>query len=105
MLILFFAHPKKDLIWVYLPLFNFFAALLFPTSTSMISSYAEKKSQGEILGIVQSMQSLAFAVSPLAAGTLLGSHPHMPFFIGGIAMLIAFLLLYKSSFKKPFSIL
>lgn len=95
-LILLFFHPVKSLIWVYLPLANFLMALLFPTSTAMVSNYVGKEAQGEILGILQSVQSLAFAISPLAAGTLLGNYPHMPFFVGSISMLFAALLLYKA---------
>lgn len=75
-------------LWVYLPIINFLVALVFPTITTMVSNWASADTQGETLGILASVQSAAFALSPLAAGSLLGTHPHMPMAIGGISMLI-----------------
>lgn len=76
-------------IWIYLPIVNFLCALLFPTSSTIVSDASPSDAQGESLGILQSVQAAAFAFSPLAAGTFLGAHPHMPMLVGGIAMLLA----------------
>ena len=101
LLILLLNPPPKIWVYFYLPLTNFLMALLYPTSTAMVSNSVEKDAQGEILGILQSVQSLAFAISPLAAGTLLGSHPHMPFFVGSLAMLVAgFFALQRLKYAK-----
>lgn len=87
------SSPKLLFVWFYLPVVNFLVSLLFPTSTTMVSDFASKETQGETLGILQSIQSAAFAFSPLAAGSLLGTNPHMPMLVGGIAMLFAALML------------
>lgn len=84
--------PAAVWIWVYLPLVNFFVALLEPTSTALVSDWAEKDSQGEVLGVFQSVQSVAWALSPLTAGPLLGIQVHMPTLLGGITILLAALL-------------
>lgn len=89
LLLVLLVGPGQVWIWVYLPVFNFLAALMFPTFTSMVSDYAGKDAQGEILGILQSVQAVAFAISPIAAGYLLGANPHMPMLLGGICMLCA----------------
>lgn len=86
-------QPSLGWIWVYLPLVNFFIALLEPTATSMVSNWAHQDSQGEVLGIFQSIQSLAWIVSPLLAGPLLGFHLSFPMLLGGVAILISALLL------------
>lgn len=96
--------PSSFWIWIYLPIVNFLVALVYPTSTTLISNMGSKEAQGEILGVLQSVQSAAFALSPLAAGWLLGKGPFMPMVVGGISMfLAAFILgsfLKKSAFQR-----
>lgn len=101
-IILLLCKPSADWLWVYLPAVNFLAALVFPTSTAMVSDWAGKDAQGEILGISQSVQSAAFAISPLAAGSFLGANPHMPMLLGGVAILAAALILGLSLRKQIF---
>ncbi|MEN9654833.1 MAG: hypothetical protein RL235_945, partial [Chlamydiota bacterium] len=88
--------PPPIWVWVYLPVVNFLGALLYPTSTAMVSDMASDEEQGEVLGILQSVQAAAFGLSPLAAGSLLGNNPHMPMVLGGSSMLLAALLLASS---------
>jgi len=105
-ILLFLLFFTRSVLWIWLsfPLSNFLASLLFPTSTTMVSDWANKDSQGEMLGILQSVQSAAFALSPLAAGSFLGNNPHMPTILGGTTMLLAALViggtLRKSLFFK-----
>ena len=80
-------------VWIYLPVINFLSALTFPTSTTMVSNSATDETQGETLGILASVQSAAFALSPLAGGWLLGNNPHMPMAIGSGTMLMGALIL------------
>lgn len=80
-------------IWVLLFLINFFTALSFPTYTTLVSNSTKKDSQGEILGILESIQATAFGVSPLVAGFLIGIDMKMPMIVGSAAMLIAAVLL------------
>lgn len=103
--ITFFAllcHPHEFWVWIYLPIVNFFSALIFPTSTTMVSDWADENTQGETLGILASVQAAAFALSPLAAGSVLGNNPHMPMALGGIAMALAALILGVLARKELF---
>jgi DHA1 family tetracycline resistance protein-like MFS transporter len=84
---------SEFLIWVYLPIFNFLGALIFPTYSSLVSNSVDKSSQGEILGVLQSIEGVAFGFSPLAAGSLLAAHPHMPMFLGGTSIFLSAVLL------------
>lgn len=76
-------------LWMYIPFLLFLIALVFPTLTAMISNWADEKQQGETLGILQSVQSLAFAISPLFSGSLLGVYIFLPIVVGGASMLLA----------------
>jgi MFS transporter, DHA1 family, tetracycline resistance protein len=87
------SHPSVKWVWVYLPITNFLTALIWPTFTTMVSDQAGKEAQGEILGLSQSIQSAAFALSPLVAGSALGTSSQMPMLLGGVAILIAGLIL------------
>lgn len=90
-------------IWIYLPVINFLASLTYPNYNAMISNWAGNDAQGELLGISQSLQSLAFALSPLIAGFSLGMNPHMPMILGGICILIAGCIIGISMGKEIFS--
>lgn len=94
--------PSSFWIWIYLPIVNFLMALVYPTSTTIVSDKTHKEAQGEILGILQSIQSAAFAISPLAAGWLLGNGSHMPTLVGGISMLTGALVLGSFLNKEIF---
>jgi MFS transporter, DHA1 family, tetracycline resistance protein len=75
-------------IWIYLPLVNFLVALAYPTYSTIVSDSVDENSQGEILGILQSIQMFAFGISPLLGGFFLGIHPLSPMFLGGFFMLV-----------------
>jgi hypothetical protein len=52
------------------------------------------------MGILESVQSLAGIISPLAAGALLGVTVKMPLIVGTCSLVLAAYLL-RSSFGKP----
>ncbi len=95
--------PGSFWIWVYLPIVNFLVALVFPTSMALVSDKANKDAQGEILGVLQSVQSAAFAISPLAAGWLVGNGSYMPMLVGGLSMFVAAIILGSLLKKEIFS--
>jgi DHA1 family tetracycline resistance protein-like MFS transporter len=94
----------KYWIWCYLPIVNFLSALVFPTATTIVSNSANAETQGETLGILSSVQSAAFALSPLAGGLVLGNNPHMPMVIGSLSMFAAALILGISLRKELFNL-
>lgn len=94
------AHPREALLWGYLPFQHFLIALLFPTAAAMVSNYVKDDAQGEMMGILQSVQSGAFAFSPLLSGALVGLNFDMPIVVGGCSMLIAALILISGVSKE-----
>lgn len=85
----FLLHPNTFLLWLFVIIVNFLIALVYPNYITIISNLAGPETQGEILGISGSLQALAFAIGPVAAGFLVGKDNHMPMLIGGISMLFA----------------
>jgi DHA1 family tetracycline resistance protein-like MFS transporter len=57
-------------LYLMMPLIALFQGLTEPNSTTIVSNMTDRESQGEIMGIKQSIQSLAQALPPLFAGLL-----------------------------------
>jgi len=83
--------------------FNVFGFAVVPAIQSLISNAADAKTQGQTMGAVASLNSLASVIAPMIAGPLLGVVSHLPrddwrvgapfFFCAALqfsAMLIAF---------------
>ena len=86
--ILYF-HVNEVWLWVYIPLQQFGIALFWPTAAALVSNSAGDDVQGEIMGVFHSLEALAFSISPLIAGPLLGFTAFMPIFLGSALMLFA----------------
>jgi DHA1 family tetracycline resistance protein-like MFS transporter len=67
----------------------------WPICSALISNLASKDSQGKIMGISQSMQSLAMAISPVIGGFSDQLYSHLPFILAGVAGLIGGLLYFR----------
>lgn len=72
-----------------------FAGMAWPLCTDLISSAADKRIQGKILGMSQSMLSLAMFVSPIVAGLLDRIYWGMPFLIAALFNLLAALVYFS----------
>lgn len=94
------AHPHQNYLWGYLPLQQFLIALLFPTASAMISNCVQDDAQGEMMGVLHSVQSGAFALSPLLSGAFVGLNTDMPIIVGGSAMLLAAGVLFTGISKE-----
>jgi DHA1 family tetracycline resistance protein-like MFS transporter len=68
----------------------------WPLCATIISNRASKSMQGKIMGISQSMQSLAMAVSPIIGGLSDQIYIYLPFIIAAFASLIASLIYFKA---------
>jgi DHA1 family tetracycline resistance protein-like MFS transporter len=88
-MLLFSLIKGSTLLFFYAPFLLYFIALIFPTIMTLVSNFAPKKAQGETLGVLQSVQASAFALSPLFSGSLIGFYRVMPVIIGGISMLLS----------------
>jgi DHA1 family tetracycline resistance protein-like MFS transporter len=65
-----------------------------PNITSIVSQLSPKETQGEILGIQQSVQSVAFAVPPLIAGVIVSVDVALPILAASFFVLLAWAVFY-----------
>jgi DHA1 family tetracycline resistance protein-like MFS transporter len=102
MILVLLLHTSISWFWVYIPIQQYCVALIFPTGSTFVSNSASADSQGEVMGLFQSLISFSFAASPLIAGTVVGLSYSMPIVIGGLAMLMGSLSLLVGYRKKIF---
>jgi DHA1 family tetracycline resistance protein-like MFS transporter len=84
------------------PLMN---GLTYPNYTAIISNLAGKESQGEILGLTQSIQSLAMAIPPVIAGLLVSAYVNLPIMVASAFIFISwavFMFLFRKEDKAQF---
>lgn len=97
-------YPVQILAILFLALSN---GLLMPSINSLVSLHSPSNAQGSMLGILQSMGSLARAIGPVISGFLYAQYYQLPYFGGGLLMLITFImawLLFKKLKVQPQSI-
>ncbi len=87
--------------WMYiiLPFMAISQAMVSPNLLSIISSKAGDDRQGEILGVNQSVQSIATAIPPLASGYLINVNIGLPMILGSILVFIAFVVFVQRYLK------
>ncbi|MBU3142665.1 MFS transporter [Clostridium sp. CF012] len=92
--------PTKA-IWIYvlIPFIAIFQGLTQPNSTAIISNLADKDKQGEILGINQSILSLAQAIPPIIAGFITSISINLPTIFAAGSTLLAWIV-FKLFFIK-----
>jgi MFS transporter, DHA1 family, tetracycline resistance protein len=99
-------HSNIAIFWGYIPIQQFLIALVFPTGATIISNSVNEDSQGEMMGILQSVDSFAFGSSPLLAGAFVGLSTQAPVVVSGGCMVLACLILLcgyrKKLFKRQF---
>lgn len=76
-------------LYVILPLIAVSNGLIQPNATALISSLSDRQSQGEMLGISQSVQSLAFAVPPVVSGLVVNIAFDLPIILAALSCLAA----------------
>ncbi|MEK6943269.1 MAG: MFS transporter [Nanoarchaeota archaeon] len=82
-----------------------FAGLTFPNYTAIVSGLGAKDSQGEILGINQSIQALGISIPPIVAGFIVSIHLYLPIIVSAALMFIAwlvFVMFFKEQERKIF---
>ncbi|MBS3074055.1 MFS transporter [Candidatus Pacearchaeota archaeon] len=98
--------PKKSITLYFIaPLTAIFTGLTMPSYNAIISNLGREDSQGEILGINQSMQSLAQAIPPVIAGFVVAVHAELPTLIAAAATFLAwalFVVFFSNSHGKKF---
>ncbi len=97
----------NTLVWLMLTLaaLAIAVAITNPSLTSLVSKNTPRDYQGGILGVMQSLASLAGILGPLLGGYLFGRlGPDAPFFSGGLFALTAFVLavwVLPSGIERP----
>ncbi|MBB6713967.1 MFS transporter [Clostridium gasigenes] len=92
--------PTKS-IWIYaiIPFIAIFQGLTQPNGTAIVSNQSDASTQGEILGVNQSVQSLAQAIPPIIAGFVTSIDLRLPIILGSVSILIGWLI-FKALYKE-----
>ena len=94
---------ESRFIYFIIPFIAIFQGLVQPNTTTIVSNHSDDTSQGEILGINQSVVSMAQAIPPILAGFLTTINMNLPTWFAAITTLlgwIAFVFLYKRGQKS-----
>lgn len=83
------------------PFVSIFQGFTLPNLNAVISNLAGRESQGEVLGISQSMQSVGMTIPPLLAGLAANIDVHLPLLIAGGVTFFAWLIFISTFGKMP----
>ncbi len=101
-----FLLPSSS-IWLYaiVPFMAIFNGLTQPNVNALVSNMAGRESQGEILGINQSIRSVAQSLPAIISGVIVSINSSFPTIVAAISMFaawIVFIAIYKSSNHEMF---
>ena len=74
-------------------------SFITPCLRGLISQDAAAHAQGSVLGVSESVRSLAMTAGPLVGGALFDAGPSLPFNLGGLCMALCFVL--AASVRTP----
>ena len=104
MVALVFPESAMAMFWI-VPFVIIGQGVTQPNAIALVSNLSDKDSQGEILGINQSIQSLGMAIPPAVAGAVVLFNRNTPILFGaGLTFLagIVFILFYRFEKEKLF---
>ena len=85
--------PQHSLyLYFVLPIVSIAQGVTMPNTTALVSNAVTLQDQGEILGINQSVQSLAFALPPVIAGIITAIDIRLPILIASVFAFLAWLV-------------
>lgn len=76
-------------IWWVIPFMMCCLALAYPTATTIVSNKASPESQGEVLGVYQSVGAAAMGLSPLFVGSAIGVYPSLTAWGGAFCLVLS----------------
>jgi MFS transporter, DHA1 family, tetracycline resistance protein len=87
---------NDSLIWMWsLIVFMFsFCAYFSPSCNTLVSNRASPQTQGEALGVLGSLYAISTIASSLFSGSLVGAHPTLPIWGGGLIMVAAGIIFF-----------
>lgn len=95
------------MLYLIIPFMAIFVGLTFPNLNSTISNLGGAESQGELLGLNQSVQSLGIALPPLLAGVVVVWGVNMPILLASLVCALAWLvyiLFFKETTQSKFHV-
>jgi len=85
--------PETSLaLFLVLPFVSLFHGLNQPNLLTLLSNAATDDTQGEVLGINQSLQSLGLTIPPVISGLIISLNINLPLMAAGTCMVLAWLL-------------
>lgn len=92
-ILLLYIFPDQSFYLFFLaPFVAIFQGLYRPNLQAIISNTAASNEQGEILGINQSVQSLAMTIPPVIAGFIVSMNVHLPIILASLFTMLAFVV-------------
>ena len=88
MLTLSFVHASYALWWLF-PFMTALAGIVNSTSAGLFTDLTPTHLRGEVLGIMQSLQSVAAGATFMLAGSLAANFPLLPVVCGALALFAA----------------
>ncbi len=85
------------------PLFAIFQGLNWPNLLAIVSNLGDEKSQGEIIGINQSMQALAMAITSVMAGFVVSMYLNAPIIVASgiiFSAWLVFMIFFRGKSQK-----
>ncbi len=92
--------PESWMLYLIVPFVAVFNGLTYPNANAIISNLADAKSQGEVLGINQSMQALAMAFPPIIAGFIVTIDRNLPILTAGVLTFLGWAV-FEFAFRRP----
>lgn len=92
--------PAETWIWPQMFLICYFVAFVTPSATTIVSNSATPQMQGEVLGILSSVNAAALVLSPLFSGSFVGKYPEASMIVGGMMLLLAACILKPWNKRK-----
>jgi multidrug resistance protein len=94
-LLLYPLSPSIPVLLLIIPFVPIGTALLFPTTTSLISSNADPAETGTIMGVAQTFGGASRVVAPLIATAAFEIHTWLPFVLGAATVAVVTLLAFQ----------
>lgn len=98
--ILLLLPSKESGIFLVLPILALFQGLTQPNITALVSLQADAKSQGDVLGGNQSINSLAQAIPPIISGLIFSIDISLPIIVGAGITFVAWVIFIFTNMKK-----
>lgn len=99
--LMFTIVPSKDIyLYLILPFVAITHGLLLPNYNTVVSDLSDEDSQGEIMGINQSMQAIAQGIPPIIAGIIVAFNINYPIIAASLLTVLGWLVFVLFFGKK-----